>query len=160
MSEETLRNELYAANENRAVVLYLIYDEMRREFGAERAAEVMKRAVLRRGRQLAERLKPYAPDDFQGLCDAFVGAIPDQGRMFDPTVLRCDDQGVDIEFRACPLKDAWRTMGLPDEECAAICDIASMVDYGTFQAAGFDFSLKALPHGEKDRCVLSIRKKE
>ncbi len=156
---EKLRRELYAANENRARIYYFIYDELRSEFGAEKAAELMKKAIYRRGLEIGKTFASFAPGDFEGLCEAFVGGVADEGRMFLPRVANLDADGLDVEFYNCPLKEAWRKMGLPEEECAELCDIARVVDNGTFEGAGFDFSVEALPEGEKDRCLLRIRRK-
>ncbi|WP_432734511.1 L-2-amino-thiazoline-4-carboxylic acid hydrolase [Maridesulfovibrio sp. FT414] len=160
MSEATLRKELYAANENRAIIYKLIFDAMVEEFGLEKAKEVMKKGIYRRGEQIGEKFKKFAPGDFKGLRDAFIGGIPDESKMFAPTVTRCDEGGLDIEFDNCPLKNAWRDMGLSDEECATLCEVAGIIDFGTFEGAGFDFEMTALPEGSKDKCYLKVREKK
>ena len=160
MSEKRLREELDAANENRAIVLKMIFDELRDEFGEDRAKELMKRAIYKRGKMIGEKFAQYAGGDFQGLCDAFVGGIPDEGRMFAPEVTKCDEEGLDVTFSNCPLKNAWAGLGLPDEEMATLCEVCGIVDYGTFEGAGFEFEMTALPEGSKDRCYLKIRKKK
>lgn len=160
MSEAKLREELYAANENRAIIYKLVFDAMVDEFGLEKAKEVMKKGIYKRGEQIAEKLKKFAPSDFKGLCDEFLGGIPDDSKMFAPTVTRCDEGGLDIEFANCPLKNAWRDMGLSDEECATLCEVAGIIDYGTFEGAGFDFQMTALPEGSKEKCYLKIREKK
>ncbi len=157
MDVEKLRNELYAANENRAIIYYLLFDELRNELGEERAMDIFRRAIYQRGRQIGEKFAQFAPDNLQGLCASFLAGIPDGGAMFAPTVLRCDADALEIRFDHCPLKNAWRKMGLPVEECAKICEIAAMVDYGTFEGAGFDFTLRALREGEEHSCFLTIR---
>lgn len=157
MSEEGLRAQLYDSFKNRAVLYYLIFDELRGELGAERAEEIMKRAIYRRGRQKAEKYAAYAPADLAGLKDAFVGGIPDGGAMFQPEVLRCDDQGLDIKFHGCPLRDAWMEMGLADTEVATICRIAARIDNGTFEGAGFEFSAETWQPGGEGCCHLHIR---
>lgn len=55
MSEERLRTQLYDSFKNRAILYYLIFDELRGELGAERAEEIIKRAIYRRGQQKGER---------------------------------------------------------------------------------------------------------
>ena len=45
MSEERLRAELYASFKNRAMMVYHIYSALEEEIGANRAAEIMKRAI-------------------------------------------------------------------------------------------------------------------
>lgn len=159
MSESKLREELYAANENRAIVLKMIFDEMVAEFGMDKAKEVMKRAIYKRGEKIGENFKQFAHGDFKGLCDAFIGGIPDNSTMFAPTVTKCDEEGLDIEFDNCPLKNAWRKMGMSEKECADMCEVAGIVDYGTFEGAGFHFEMTALPEGSLEKCYLKIRKK-
>ncbi len=159
MSEEKLRKELYAANENRAILYKLIFDAMVDEFGLEKAKEVMKKGIYKRGEQIGENFKQFAPADFSGLRDAFLGGIPDDSKMFAPTVTKCDAEGLDIEFDNCPLKNAWLKMGLSDEECATLCEVAGIIDFGTFEGAGFDFQMTALPEGSKEKCYLKVRSK-
>ncbi|MDK2954942.1 MAG: hypothetical protein PWQ57_438 [Desulfovibrionales bacterium] len=153
-----LREELHAANENRAVVLALLLDELEAEVGPERAEEIMQRAIRRRGALLGKQYEAYAPDDFDGLREAFVGGIPDEGRLFEPEVKSCGPDGLVVEFSNCPLKNAWRKMGLSEERCARLCGVARVVDNGTFESAGFDFEVSALPEGE-ERCTLRISPK-
>jgi len=159
MQEETLRKELYAANENRARIYYFIFDEMRKELGEERAKKIMKRAIYRRGEEIGQKFKGFAPGDFEGLQEAFVGGIPDGGQMFLPRVAKADPSGLDVEFYNCPLKNAWREMGLSPDECATMCEIARVIDNGTFEGAGFDFSVEALPEGDQECCTLKVRRK-
>jgi hypothetical protein len=159
MSEAKLREELYASNENRAIIYKMILDEMVTEFGMDKAKAVMKRAIYKRGEQIGKNFQSYAPGDFKGLCDAFLGVIPDDSKMFAPTITRCDAGGLDIEFSNCPLKNTWRKMGLSDAECATLCEVAGAVDYGTFEGAGFHFEMTALPEGSMEKCYLKIRRK-
>ena len=157
MSEEQLRKELVAALKNRAILYYLIFDELRGELGEERAATIMKRAVYRRGRQKGEKYARFAPADFAGLRDAFVGGIPDDGRLFDPQVKRCDADGLDVHLERCPLKDAWDELGLDDRDKALMCEIAGVIDQGTFEGAGFAFEPNTWQPGRTGCCHLEIR---
>ncbi|NQT36256.1 MAG: L-2-amino-thiazoline-4-carboxylic acid hydrolase [Planctomycetes bacterium] len=157
MSEEKFRQQLYDSFANRAHLYYLIFDEMRAELGEARAAEIMKRAIYKRGRQKGKKYAPFAPGDFEGLKEAFVGGIPDNGAMFSPEVLRCDAEGLDIKFKRCPLKEAWLESGLAEDEVAKICAIAATVDNGTFESAGFEFSADTFEPGGDGCCYLHIR---
>jgi hypothetical protein len=159
MSEETLRRQLYDSFKNRAMIYYLIYDELRGECGDERAEEVLSRAIYRRGAEKGRELfARFAPNDLQGLQASFLGGIPDEGRMFQPEVLRSDAEGVDIKFHACPLRDAWQEAGLPEEEIAALCRIAARIDNGTFEGAGFQFSAETWQPGGEGCCFLHFRR--
>ena len=88
MSEETLRRQLYESYKNRARIYYLIFDELRRELGAERAEALLMRAIYRRGEEIGRaKYGQFAPGDLAGLKAAFLDGIPDGGRMFQPEVL-------------------------------------------------------------------------
>jgi len=157
MTEEATRQQLYDSFKNRALIYWLMYEELRSEFGPERAEEVMKRAIYRRGAQKGEKYASHAPADLEGLRDAFVGGLPDEGRMFQPEVIRCDREGLDIKFHACPLRQAWQEAGLPEEEVATLCRIAARIDNGTFESAGFGFSADTYQPGGEGCCYLHIR---
>jgi hypothetical protein len=157
MSEETLRRQLYESFANRARVYHLIFEELRAELGAARAAEVLGRAIYRRGSQQAARYAPFAPRDLVGLKGAFLAALPDGGALFAPEVVRCDGQGLDITFHRCPLKEAWLDAGLTQEEVAALCRIAAEVDRGLFETAGFGFHADTYVPGGEGCCFLHVR---
>jgi len=158
MSEETLRSELYDSFKNRAILYYLIFDEMQKEIGPEKAEQILARAVYRRGAQTGRaKLARFGPDDLSGLQEAFLEGIPDDGQMFRPEVIRSDAEGVDIKFHGCPLRDAWQELGLPEDEVARICRIAARVDNGLFESAGFAFSADTWKPGGDGCCYLHIR---
>jgi hypothetical protein len=158
MSEEQLRTQLYDSFKNRALIYYLIFDELRLELGEDRAEELLSRAIYRRGEQRGqEKYGQFAPDDLAGLKAAFLGGLADEGKMFQPEVVRSDAQGLDIKFRACPLRETWQQAGLPDEDVATLCRIASQIDDGTFEAAGFGFSADTWQAGGEGCCYLHIR---
>jgi L-2-amino-thiazoline-4-carboxylic acid hydrolase len=160
MSEEALRRELYESYKNRARIYHLIFDELRNEFGADRAEAVLKRAVYRRGVEIgAAKFARFAPHDLAGLKAAFLDGIPDDGRMFQPEVLPSDAEAVDIKFHACPLRESWQESGLSDAEVATLCRIAARIDNGTFEGAGFQFSADTWQPGGEGCCLLHIRRK-
>jgi hypothetical protein len=66
----------------RGPVYAAIYEELCARFGAEVAEEVMQAAIRKRGRAIGQRFARYAPSDLDGLCDAFLEFVPDQGRLF------------------------------------------------------------------------------
>ena len=112
------------------------------------------------GRELtafAEAAVRGMSDDLQGLKQAFLGGLPDDGNMFQPEIVRDDPEGLDIKFHGCPLRDAWQELGLPEEEVATLCRIAARIDTGTFQGAGFDFSADTYQPDGEGCCYLHIR---
>ncbi len=154
---EALRQQLYNSFKNRAMIYSLIYDELCEELGPERAEAVLSRAIYRRGQQKGAKYAAFAPADLQGLQQAFLGGIPDEGRMFRPEVLRSDAEALDIKFHGCPLKEAWLEAGFPEERVATLCRIAARVDNGTFESAGFEFHADTYQPGGDGCCRLHLR---
>lgn len=157
MSEQELRAQLYAAFKHRAMLYYLIFDELRQALDEPRAIEIMQRAIRRRGEVVGQKYAPYAPADLPALRDAFLANIPDDGRMFSARVDRCDSQQLDVTLQACPLRDAWQEAGLSDQDVATMCRIAAVIDTGTFEGAGFEFSADTWQPGSEGCCHLHIR---
>jgi L-2-amino-thiazoline-4-carboxylic acid hydrolase-like protein len=155
--DDRLRGELYAAFKNRALMYWHIFAELRRALGEPQATGLLSRAIEARGREIGRQFARYAPSDLTGLRDAFVGFVPDQGRMFAPRVDRCDAGALDIKLQRCPLKDAWHEAGVPEADIATLCRIAGRVDNGTFEAAGFEFSADTWQPGRDGCCHLHIR---
>jgi predicted ArsR family transcriptional regulator len=159
MSEDNLRSELQASFKNRAVLYYLIFDELRKEVGEEQAISILKRAIYRRGEQIGQQFCHFAPKDLTGLKDAFLGIIPDEGRLFDPHVVQSDEESLVIHLNHCPLKDAWEELGLDEHDRTVMCEIAGEIDKGTFEAAGFAFEPDTWQPGRSGCCHLNIRPK-
>ena len=157
MSEEDLREQLYAAYKSRGMMYYHIFQALSHEVGDEKAAEIMKRGIYNRGLEIGKKYASFAPVDLEGLKNAFLTGSADRGKMFQPEVLRCDQDGLDIQMRSCPLKEAYQEAGLSDQEIARMCDIAAEVDYGTFEGAGFQFSAETWKPGREGCCVLKIK---
>lgn len=153
-----LRKELRDSYKNRAMIYWFLYDELRQALGPVQAEVLMGRAIYRRGVQKGKELyRRFAPGDLAGLREAFVGRLADQGRLFQPEVQRADTEALDIQFHACPLREAWEEAGLAEEETAILCRIAAQVDYGTFEGAGFRFWADTWQPGGQGCCFLHIR---
>jgi hypothetical protein len=157
MSEEKLRKQLYDLFADRAHIYRLIFNQLRQEIGSQRASELMRRALYQRGLQKGTPYSAFGPCDLEGLKEAFVESLPDNGAMFAAEVVRCDPYGLDIKFHRCPLKQAWLDAGLGQEEVACLCRIAANVDQGMFEAAGFRFHAETFQPGAEGCCFLHIR---
>ena len=157
MSVEKHEEELRASFKNRAYIYLNIYRELCDELGKDKATEIMKRAIYKRGVETGRQFACYAPNNMKGLCDAFVGGSPAGGALFVPDIEKCDETGIDLTFKRCPLKEAWLEAGLSEEEVATLCDIAAVVDYGTFEGNGFAFTADTYKSGADGCCHLHIR---
>ena len=156
--ENTLRAQLWASFKNRAMVYLEVYRVLEEELGAERAERLLKTAIYRRGCDIGTQFARFAPGDLSGLRDAFMAFIPDGGRVFDPLVVGCDEEQLEIRLRRCPLKEAWQEAGLSEAEVARMCSIAGVVDNGTFEGAGFALRSETWQPGRDGCCHLFIRK--
>ena len=160
MSEQQLREQLYASFRHRALLYYTIFDELRKVVGEPQAIEIMVRAIRRRGEKIGQQFRSFAPDDLAGLKEAFLAIIPDGGHMFAAQVDRCDDQHLDITLHNCPLRDAWLDAGLDPQDVTTLCHIAAAIDQGTFEGAGFSFWAETWTPDCEGCCHLHIRPEE
>ena len=155
--ENSDRRDLVGQLKNRALIYMEIYDVLSAEMGAARAEKLLAEAIFRRGLSAGKALARHAPDDLQGLKRSFLENVPGGKELFKPEVLRSDSERLEVQLHACPLKDAWREAGLPDEKVATLCRIAGAVDKGLFQGAGFKFENRTWTPGAKGCCFLSVR---
>lgn len=154
MTTEELEQELREANANRAILYYLIYDEIRRAHGEAAATEIMKAAIYRRGTEMSRPILQFAPDRIRELGEHAVATSAAGGKLFNPEVQRLDDQGFEVLNSTCPLKEAWQAYGLSDAEVAKMCEIGAAVDYGKFEGAGFRFECETWTPGKRGCCTL------
>ena len=154
MDADALRDELRGANANRAVLYYLMFDEMRKIVGEEEAIAVMKRAIYRRGVETSEPIRRFAPDGVRALGEHHLAHSAGGGAVFNPEVQRLDDEAFEVLNTTCPLKQAWQDYGLCDEDVARMCDIGSAIDYGKFEGAGFRFECDTWTPGKRGCCTL------
>jgi hypothetical protein len=154
---DVLWTALNDANKSRARLYVEFFLALERRFGRGVAIDVCKEAIRDWGRSLAGGLEAHLPNDFDGLKRSFAFA-PDDGVMFRPRVDRCDDDGLDVQFEACPLKSAWLEAGLAEADVALFCEMASQADCGTLEAAGFSVAIETWKPGRQGCCSLKIRR--
>lgn len=158
-SVEASRAETRAAFENRALLYAYIYEELEDELGEERAAELMKRAIHRRGLEVGRKYRPAAHvGDLEEVGRLFCETSPAGGELFEPGVEEEGDERIVLSMRACPLVDAWRAAGLDADQIERMCEISAAVDEGTFEAAGLDLTfLDRLGIPGSEHCLLELR---
>jgi hypothetical protein len=152
------RRDLVGQIKNRALIYMEIYDVLCAEVGAARAETLLAEAIFQRGFSAGKSLARHAPDDLEGLKKDFLEHVPGGADLFQPKVLRCDRDHLDMELHACPLKDAWREAGLADEKIATLCRIAGAVDQGLFRGAGFKVENKTWTPGSEGCCHLFVQR--
>lgn len=156
---EIARGETRAAFANRAHIYAHILDVLSEELGEERAVELMRRAIRRRGEEVSGKYRRAL--EAGGLPEAgrvFCADSPCGGTLFEPAVEEQGDDRIVLRMSACPLLDAWRGAGLAPERCDLLCSIAAAVDEGTFEGAGLDLDfLDRLGRPGSTRCLLELR---
>lgn len=163
---EKSRAETRSAFENRALMYAYIYDELEAEVGQERATDLLKRAIFRRGLEVGQKYRPAAKaGDLAEVARLFVEGSPAEGTLFTPGVEEAFETGDTVVLRmtTCPLKDAWEAAGYSAEKVDLFCEIAAAVDEGTFEGAGLDLRFldrQACAGSEKCLLELKLRKPE
>lgn len=154
------RAEVRASFENRALIYAHIFDVLAEELGSERATELMTRAIRRRGVEVGAKYRAAARvGDLEEVARIFVEGSPCEGALFEPAVEEPAQAGrIVLRMTSCPLVDAWRAAGYPDERVDLLCEIAAAVDHGTFEGAGLELRfLDRQPCGPASRCLLELR---
>ncbi len=153
-----LERELKDAFKNRALLYWSIYDELRKEVGAETAGRILARAIERRGKDAGDALFHDTPADPVAIGERFLAVSPANGRLFPTDVRRDENGGIHIHVRVCPLKEAWEEAKLPAADMAAICRIAGRFDNGVFGDRGIAFSADTWSEGKTGCCHLHLER--
>jgi hypothetical protein len=153
------RAETRASFENRALMYAYIYEELSDELGPERAQELMKRAIHRRGLEIGRKYRAAAhARDLAEVGAIFCEGSPCGGELFNPGIEQEGDDHIVLSMTSCPLLDAWKEAGLDPQEIDTMCSIAAAVDEGTFEGAGLELEfLDRLGRPGSERCLLLLR---
>lgn len=151
---EALRNDVFLAHANRALIYTEVLKEMRRELGEEKATEVFKRALHNHGVNMAKMLN--YPKELPRFKEWLLDFLPARGALNEPEVVRTGEEELVVKFPRCPLKEAWRMGGLSDAEVADMCDHADAFDHGFFGSI-FDYTMDLWSTQPDDACVLTFR---
>jgi hypothetical protein len=156
---EQSRAETRASFENRALMYAYIYEELSDELGPERAQELMKRAIHRRGLEIGRKYRAAAhARDLAEVGAIFCEGSPCGGELFNPGIEQEGDDHIVLSMTSCPLLDAWKEAGLDPQEIDTMCSIAAAVDEGTFEGAGLELEfLDRLGRPGSERCLLLLR---
>jgi hypothetical protein len=156
---EAARAETRAAFENRALMYRAIYEELASEIGEERASEIMKRAVHRRGLDVGRRYRAAAAArDLDEVGRIFCSESACDGALFHPGIEDRPEDAIVLRMTSCPLVDAWRAAGTSPGEIDSLCSIAAAVDEGTFEGAGLELEfLDRLGRPGATKCLLRLR---
>ena len=151
-------SKIEEANNERALIYFSIYRELKSKLGVNKAINLLRTALFNHGREYGKSLKKFAPNDFKGLYDTFAFA-PDGGKMFSPKKIKCNQECLGIKFMSWPLKKAWEKLNISNEDLSNLLFCASALDSGTMSEAGFNLEIKTWEPGEMGCCKLKITKR-
>lgn len=153
--------ETRAAFEARALVYSTVYDELADELGEERATEIMRRAIHRRGLEHSAKYRPAAhARDLEEVARVFVEGSPCEGALFTPGVEEIGEDIVVLRMESCPLAEAWAGEGRTPDEIDHLCWIAAAIDEGTFEGAGLELAFLERIGAGSCRCLLELRTRD
>lgn len=140
ITDNETNNVRRAAIEQRGRWAAAFYEEAKKE-GID-LEPIMRRAVHKIGVQSGQAEKAK----FQGkpLTARTYGryfttrGIPD---TFEKKTVLDEEDEYHVTLNYCPLLKAWQEMGLDDETCSLMCDIAMEGDKGIAEGLGLDFEL-------------------
>lgn len=146
---------LRSAIEHRATWFALLVDEAKKRGLDDQFAS----DAIRRCGQFHGGHKFPDTDDLPTFSKAF--ANNDVVNCFEMDVLEANDEKLSIDFHYCPLVEAWKKLGIPDEELPRLCDIAMDGDRGIIDTyEKFEFELgKTIAKGDSV-CEIRIKKAE
>ncbi len=145
---------LRSAIEHRATWFSLMIDEATKA-GVDKS--FAGKAVFKCGQFHGQNKYPRT-NDLKEFAKAF--ANDDVVNCFEMELLENDDKKLSIDFHYCPLVEAWKKLGVPDEDLPALCDMAMDGDRGiisTYDA--FQFELGDTIAKGNDVCQIRISKK-
>lgn len=153
---EITLEQLSGAYAMRAKFYMQMFDVLREEYGPDKTIELMSKATFRLGVEMGEKLKAHGPANIEALTEQFLNGIPCRDHLFSPELLKCDAEGMEIQFHRCPLKDNWEAAGREGDELEMLCRAAGAIDAGLFGAAGFTFKGETWKPGKTGCCRLIV----
>jgi hypothetical protein len=136
--ETRFAREVDDAFKARAHLYRLLLDVIGEKHGPDEAEAILTEVVHRRGVEVAAPLFAGCAVTPEAIGRRFLSVSPVEGTLY-PHDIDHGDGAFTISVHRCPLKDAWREAGLPDDRVALLCRIAGAFDKGLFEAAGLAF---------------------
>jgi hypothetical protein len=152
--------QLVGEIKNRALIYRRIYEQLVAALGPEQAVLAMGEAIYQRGRDKGRELsKTIGEPDLEKLAHAFAEGKHEMDAFGHEVVAVTDTEAV-LRLNRCPLSEAWDEAGLSAKEKLTMCDIASRVDFGKFEAAGYQLRFACRIAEGADTCDLHVRRAE
>jgi len=149
------------ATRQRAAVYAHLFFVLRREFGEDRAIELMSEAIRNYGVEKSKRNysdKAQKGDLAQAVAE-FASPDPVKQHQFAPRIVSLKPEEAVVAMSRCPLVEEWREQGFSDQDVDTLCRVAHAVDFGTWEGAlPFFLEFESTRGRGEDECVLRIKK--
>lgn len=127
---------------HRAVWMGLTYDEAKKAGKAEDGEKFARAAISRCGFMHGMAFKDQCSTNPVKISEfANIFLAPTLKNTFEIEVMEKSDEKLEMNFHFCPLLKAWQDLGLDDETCGRLCDIAMEGDRNIAKALDLDFKL-------------------
>ncbi len=159
VTDNELCNVRRAAIEQRGKWAAAFYLEAKKE-GID-LAPIMRRAIHKIGVESGQKEKAVF-DNKAPTAGAYATYFCNKpvSETFEKNLESLEEDEAVVSMNYCALLAAWQKMGLSDEECALLCDIAMEGDRGIAEGVGLDFELEGtLAEGCKC-CTLRYKTKK
>lgn len=147
------------AIEQRATWMALTYKEGLKD-GANMES-ITRRAITTTGSIRGAELKASMKD--LGNClefrDAFLGN-PVSRTTFQMEFVSCDEDELNVNFHYCPLLAAWQKLGIDEETCVKLCDMAMDGDRAIAAGAGLKLDISETIAQGCPSCRLRFHKQQ
>jgi hypothetical protein len=143
------------ATKLRAKAYAYFFEELKKEFGREKALELGSKVAYRLGLDKAGGFPPGTGGLVSKTAQSFAGD-PVGNAVFQLEVLSDNEDEAIIEMSHCPLVEMWVSMGYSRDTIEDLCEFAHKIDYGTIEGAGCKLEFNSrISRGSKS-CVLRI----
>lgn len=146
-----------AGIEHRATWMALIFEELKTS-GCKDAETIFRTAIKKCGLMHGLGFKADCKDP-SDVNDFYKAFLSDNGKKnFEMDVTKVDKDNLKIEFHYCPLLNAWKKLGLPEEEFPLLCDMAMDGDRGIAKSMGLKLELNETIAKGNPTCNLHFHK--
>lgn len=159
VTDDPIANARRGCNETRGAWMALFYLEAK-ERGID-LEPVMRSAIRKYGQMNGKTERERFPEETltaRAYGRYFVSRSAPN--TFEKEVCEDTEDGFVVDFHYCSLLSAWQKLGLDDETCALLCDIAMEGDRGVAEGLGLDFTLDQTIAQGCDVCRLCYHTKK
>lgn len=147
-----------AGIEHRATWMALLFEETKKACTDKKAEEIFRTAIKKCGHMHGTGYKACCADP-SNVNNFYKAFLSDNGKKnFEMDITEVDHDNLKIEFHYCPLVNAWKKLGIPDENLPILCDMAMDGDRGIAEQMGLKLNLDETIAKGNPTCNLHFHK--